>query len=135
MSSIVLEPGVKDMILDDCRDFLRSEDWFVKPYLPYCLTLILFFAQVCRKRSVEESHIVRRSDVGSGIPFRRGYLLHGVPGRWGYSLAVLIGPNPEILDSGKTSLIHSLAGELGLDIYVVSLSSKGYAFTRLVCPA
>jgi hypothetical protein len=27
--------------------------------------------------------------------------------------------------SGKTSLIHSLAGELGLDIYVVSLSTKG----------
>lgn len=27
--------------------------------------------------------------------------------------------------SGKTSLIHSLAGELGLDIYVVSLSAKG----------
>ncbi|KAH9893601.1 hypothetical protein C8Q73DRAFT_746284 [Cubamyces lactineus] len=64
MSSIVLEPGVKDMILADCKDFLASEDW-------------------------------------------RGYLLHGVPG------------------SGKTSLIHSLAGELGLDIYVVSLSSRG----------
>ena len=30
--------------------------------------------------------------------------------------------------SGKTSLIHSLAGELGLDIYVVSLSSKGCVF-------
>jgi MoxR-like ATPase len=42
-----------------------------------------------------------------GIPFRRGYLLHGVPG------------------SGKSSLIHALAGELGLDIYVVSLSAKG----------
>ena len=27
--------------------------------------------------------------------------------------------------SGKTSLIYSIAGELGLDIYVVSLSSKG----------
>lgn len=31
--------------------------------------------------------------------------------------------------SGKTSLIQSLAGELGLDIYVVSLSSKGCVFS------
>jgi len=42
-----------------------------------------------------------------GIPFRRGYLLYGVPG------------------SGKTSLIRSLAGELCLDVYVVSLSRAG----------
>lgn len=62
-----------------------------------------------------------------GIPFRRGYLLHGVPGR-----CVLISSSLSSLfslglhdASGKTSLIHSLAGELGLDIYVVSLSSKG----------
>jgi hypothetical protein len=34
--------------------------------------------------------------------------------------------------SGKTSLIHSLAGELGLDIYVVSLSSKGYELSFLL---
>ena len=33
-----------------------------------------------------------------------------------------------LIISGKTSLIHSLAGELGLDIYVVSLSSKGCVF-------
>ena len=39
-----------------------------------------------------------------GIPFRRGYLLHGVPG------------------AGKTSLIHSVAGELGLPIYILSLT-------------
>ncbi|KAG1806957.1 hypothetical protein EV424DRAFT_1577580 [Suillus variegatus] len=32
---------------------------------------------------------------------------------------------------GKTSLIHSLAGELGLDIYVVSLSSKGMSDNTL----
>ena len=28
MSSIVLEPGVKDMILADCKDFLASEEWY-----------------------------------------------------------------------------------------------------------
>jgi len=31
--------------------------------------------------------------------------------------------------SGKTSLIYSLAGELGLDICVLILSSKGYAYS------
>ncbi|KAJ6507557.1 hypothetical protein DFH09DRAFT_1334655 [Mycena vulgaris] len=40
-----------------------------------------------------------------GIPFRRWYLLHGVPG------------------SGTSSLIHVIAGELMLDIYVVLLLS------------
>ena len=45
--------------------------------------------------------------LSSGIPFRRGYLLYGAPG------------------SGKTSIIHSLAGELGLDIYIISLSKTG----------
>ncbi|CAK5267750.1 unnamed protein product [Mycena citricolor] len=42
-----------------------------------------------------------------GIPFRRGYLLYGAPG------------------SGKTSIISSIAGELGLDVYIVSLSRVG----------
>jgi chaperone BCS1 len=72
MSSIVLNRGVKEMLLADARDFLKSEKWY----------------------------------ADRGIPFRRGYLLYGVPG------------------SGKTSLIHALAGELSLDIYVVSLSAS-----------
>ncbi|KIJ18559.1 hypothetical protein PAXINDRAFT_70788 [Paxillus involutus ATCC 200175] len=81
MSSIVLNPGVKEMLLNDTRDFLKSE-----------------------KASHIERHFKWYAD--RGIPFRRGYLLHGVPG------------------SGKSSLIHAIAGELMLDIYVVSLSSS-----------
>ncbi|KAJ7182706.1 P-loop containing nucleoside triphosphate hydrolase protein [Mycena crocata] len=73
MHSIILDPGVKDILVDDAKDFLLSKEWYAE----------------------------------RGIPFRRGYLLYGAPG------------------SGKTSFIHSVAGELGLDVYIVSLSRIG----------
>lgn len=73
LRSIVLDPGIKDLLIGDAKDFLESKSWY----------------------------------ADRGIPFRRGYLLHGAPG------------------SGKTSMIHSLAGELGLDVYVLSLSRAG----------
>ncbi|EGG24979.1 mitochondrial chaperone BCS1 [Cavenderia fasciculata] len=41
-----------------------------------------------------------------GIPYRRGYLLHGPPG------------------NGKSSLVNAIAGELKLDICIVSLSNS-----------
>ncbi|KAJ6598474.1 P-loop containing nucleoside triphosphate hydrolase protein [Mycena vulgaris] len=73
MHSIILDPGVKDILIDDAKDFLLSKNWYAE----------------------------------RGIPFRRGYLLYGAPG------------------SGKTSFIHSVAGELGLDVYIISLSRLG----------
>ncbi|KAL6300904.1 P-loop containing nucleoside triphosphate hydrolase protein [Sparassis latifolia] len=73
LKSIILDPGIKDLLLNDAEDFLQSRDWY--------------------------------SD--RGIPFRRGYLLYGAPG------------------SGKTSIIQSLAGELGLDVFIISLSRSG----------
>ncbi|KAF9021321.1 P-loop containing nucleoside triphosphate hydrolase protein [Hymenopellis radicata] len=73
LDSIILDLGMKELLLEDTQDFLKSKDWY------------------CER----------------GIPFRRGYLLHGVPG------------------AGKTSIIHSLAGELNLDIYIISLSRAG----------
>lgn len=73
LNSIVLDPGIKDKLVSDAREFLASQDWY----------------------------------AARGIPFRRGYLLHGEPG------------------SGKTSMIQCLAGELGLDIYIISLSRAG----------
>ena len=89
MSSIVLNPGVKEMLLNDARDFLKSEK--VIHRLPLIHNLPNESFQWYADR---------------GIPFRRGYLLHGVPG------------------SGKSSLIHAIAGELMLDIYTLSLSSS-----------
>ncbi|PPQ74339.1 hypothetical protein CVT24_000693 [Panaeolus cyanescens] len=79
LKSIVLDPGIKDRLIDDAQDFLASKRWY----------------------------------SSRGIPFRRGYLLYGAPG------------------SGKTSIIHSLAGELGLDVYVISLSRSGLDDTGL----
>ncbi|KAJ3720308.1 P-loop containing nucleoside triphosphate hydrolase protein [Lentinula raphanica] len=73
LNSIILDPGIKEMLVEDARGFLESKAWYAE----------------------------------RGIPFRRGYLLWGAPG------------------SGKSSLIHALAGELGLDIYVVSLGKAG----------
>ncbi|KAF9586319.1 hypothetical protein BGW38_006941 [Lunasporangiospora selenospora] len=48
-----------------------------------------------------------------GLPFRRGILLYGSPG------------------TGKTSFIHALAGELGLNIYVINLSNKAISDSTL----
>ncbi|KAJ7066519.1 P-loop containing nucleoside triphosphate hydrolase protein [Mycena amicta] len=73
LNSIILDPGVAELLVDDARDFLESKSWY----------------------------------AARGIPFRRGYLLYGAPG------------------SGKTSIISSIAGELTLDVYIVSLSRAG----------
>ncbi|PFH50191.1 hypothetical protein AMATHDRAFT_61519 [Amanita thiersii Skay4041] len=71
LDSIILPDGLLRSIVRDVRDFLATEDWYVR----------------------------------SGIPYRRGYLLYGPPG------------------TGKTSTIYALAGELGLEIYTLSLSA------------
>ncbi|RPD59014.1 P-loop containing nucleoside triphosphate hydrolase protein [Lentinus tigrinus ALCF2SS1-7] len=72
-SSVILDPGVLELIINDAKDFMGSKKWY----------------------------------ADRGIPFRRGYLLYGVPG------------------AGKTSLIHSIAGELELSIYILSLTATG----------
>ncbi|KAF7324730.1 Mitochondrial chaperone BCS1 [Mycena kentingensis (nom. inval.)] len=73
LDSIVLDPGVKELLVDDAKEFLSSKAWYNQ----------------------------------RAIPYRRGYLLYGAPG------------------SGKSSWIHALAGHLGLDIYIISLSRVG----------
>ncbi|KAJ3501740.1 hypothetical protein NLJ89_g9203 [Agrocybe chaxingu] len=72
LSSIILQEGVINSLVEDAREFLESEDWYLK----------------------------------AGIPHRRGYLLYGPPG------------------TGKSSTIYALAGELGLEIFSLSLAAK-----------
>lgn len=98
LTSIVLDPGIKDLLHNDARDFLKSKSWY----------------------------------AARGIPFRRGYLLVCSP------LPAIISRYPFMPNlqygapgSGKTSIIHSLAGELGLDVYVISLSRVGLDDTAL----
>jgi len=79
LDSIILDPGIRELVVEDAQDFLASKVWYAE----------------------------------RGIPFRRGYLLYGAPG------------------SGKTSLIHSIAGELELDVYIISLSRSGLDDTGL----
>ncbi|CDO69341.1 hypothetical protein BN946_scf184746.g22 [Trametes cinnabarina] len=79
MESIILDPGMIELVLEDAKDFLASKAWYAE----------------------------------RGIPHRRGYLLYGAPG------------------SGKTSLIHSIAGELNLDVYILSLTRLGLDDTSL----
>ncbi|CDO69092.1 hypothetical protein BN946_scf184992.g41 [Trametes cinnabarina] len=72
-SSVILDLGVLELVLNDAKGFLSSRKWY----------------------------------ADRGIPFRRGYLLHGAPG------------------AGKTSLIHTVAGELGLNVNILSLTVSG----------
>ncbi|KAK7024774.1 mitochondrial chaperone BCS1 [Favolaschia claudopus] len=73
INTVILDPGISRLLVDDARDFLASKAWY----------------------------------NARGIPFRRGWLLYGAPG------------------SGKTSIIRSIAAELGLDINYLSLNQSG----------
>ncbi|KAF9556916.1 P-loop containing nucleoside triphosphate hydrolase protein [Agrocybe pediades] len=71
LNSIILQEGVIKSLIDDAREFIKSEAWYTR----------------------------------AGIPHRRGYLLYGPPG------------------TGKSSTIYAVAGELGLEIYSLSLAA------------
>jgi mitochondrial chaperone BCS1 len=35
MNSIVLDPGIKDTLINDARDFLNSKDWYAERGIPF----------------------------------------------------------------------------------------------------
>ncbi|KZP31594.1 hypothetical protein FIBSPDRAFT_682520, partial [Athelia psychrophila] len=82
ISNIVLNPGVKEMLSNDTKGFLKS----VK---------------------------LAKWSADRGAPFRCGYLLRGIP------------------KSGKSALIHVIAGELTLDVYTLCLPSSWVTYGTL----
>ncbi|KZP12338.1 hypothetical protein FIBSPDRAFT_710014, partial [Athelia psychrophila] len=80
ISSILLNGGVKELLLNDTKDFLESEKWY----------------------------------AARSILFRRGYLLH------------------DVSVSDKSSAIHTITGELMLDIYMLSLWISNDTLTTLM---
>lgn len=57
--SVILDPGVKEMLLEDAREFLVSQPWYAARGWYY----------LCMRR------YSATADTLIGIPFRRGYLL------------------------------------------------------------
>jgi chaperone BCS1 len=35
MHSIILDPGVKDILIDDAKDFLLSKEWYAERGIPF----------------------------------------------------------------------------------------------------
>ena len=98
LSSVVLDSGVTEKIESDVKAFLARKQWYAcRGGLTYA-------------RGID---VLADSSIRTGIPYRRGYLLHGPPG------------------SGKTSFIQALAASLGFDIYLVNLSLRGMADDKL----
>lgn len=98
LESVVLDEGVKERIVDDVKSFMQRGPWyFERGMLRFLPTFLMGLTTVCL----------------TGIPYRRGYLLHGPPG------------------SGKSSFIQALAGALEYNICVLNLSERGLTDDKL----
>lgn len=69
-------------------------------------------ASCTRKNELSKADLSSLYEM-TGIPYRRGYLLHGPPG------------------SGKSSFIQALAGSLEYNISVLNLSERGLTDDKL----
>jgi predicted ATPase len=87
----------------------RNECWFASSWQPKRPLPSLILADEILEDLIADLRDFYRSSswyAERGVPFRRGYLLHGPPG------------------TGKTTLVLALAGELGLSVAVLTLSSR-----------
>ncbi|KAI9032894.1 mitochondrial chaperone BCS1 [Phycomyces nitens] len=114
LQDLVLEAQQKFIDRDLSRTVVFAADGYgnwrrtrSRPKRPLSTIVIPPYLKTKLVQDAKEFLVSEKWYSDRGIPYRRGYLLYGTPG------------------SGKTSFVYSLAGELGLNIYVVSLSNKG----------
>ena len=93
---------MKEAILEDALDFLDSKEWYSERGIPFRRGYLL----VSRTYITSKLQAIFLTSFYDFL-LRSDVLQYGAPG------------------SGKTSLIQSIAGELNLDVYVISLSRAG----------
>jgi len=99
LSGVVLDDGVAEKVESDVKAFFSPKTMVP---LSRCATYV-----------VDSNSVLTDWSIHTGIPYRRGYLLHGPSG------------------SGKTSFIQALGVSLGFGIYLVNLSLHGMADDKL----
>lgn len=99
LESVVLDEGVKERIVEDVKSFMSRGRWYSERGA---------LSVPSSWRSPLTLH-----HLYTGIPYRRGYLLHGPPG------------------SGKSSFIQALAGSIDYNICVLNLSERGLTDDKL----
>ena len=52
LNSIILEPGIKEMLLRDAREFMASESWYAERGIPFRRGYLLVRAPVCAKHDL-----------------------------------------------------------------------------------
>lgn len=99
MHSIIIDEDTKNLLLEDCKDFLDSEEWYGQRDIPWRRGWLFYGTS---SGSFVSYEVLPRSNIDLSL-----CRIIGAPG------------------CGKTSTINALAGELGLHIYVVPLSKPG----------
>ena len=72
MSSIVLDSKIKEMLLADCQDFLRSKDWYVSYFGDYLIAIAHGVYRYAEK-SEFLSYFARKNAGIYGPVFGKGY--------------------------------------------------------------
>ena len=121
LNSVILLDGMINSLIDDVREFMNSENWYLDAGIPYRRGYLLYGPPGTGKSEFSCIILLSINSHYPSIPFS----VHNICHRTSLS---------KIHFQGK-SLIHLLqASELGLEIYSLSLSSSLYVVHHKISP-